>query len=73
MPAHTREVDLPDWLVGRVEQRLEYTEFDSAEEYIAYVLEQLLRYVEAQHESTQSSSRSREMQERLEALGYLQQ
>jgi hypothetical protein len=65
----TRDVSLPTGVVSRVEERLPHTEFTSVEDYIAYVLEEVLAEVDdVDEDATVDES---EVQERLKSLGYL--
>lgn len=65
-------VELPDELLSRVEQRLPRTEFDAADEYIAFVVEEVLYRVEAETEDDDFEPvDEREIKDRLQSLGYL--
>ena len=68
----TTRVDLPTRIVERVEDRLPRTEFGSSDEYITYVLEEVLyRVEEATEDDDYEGVDEAEVKERLESLGYL--
>jgi Arc/MetJ-type ribon-helix-helix transcriptional regulator len=68
----TTEVELPERIVERVEGRLPRTEFDSAAEYITFVLEEVLYRVEEETEDDDFEGVDEdEVKDRLESLGYL--
>jgi len=65
-------VELPTDVVEQVESRLPRTEFDSPDEYIAFVMEEVLYRVEAEtgDEAFEAVDED-QVQDRLESLGYL--
>jgi hypothetical protein len=68
----TRTVELPGRIVDRIEERLPRTEWDEPEEYISYVMEEVLYRVEK--ETTDDDFEpvdEEELKSRLESLGYL--
>lgn len=68
-------VDVPGRVLDRVESRLPRTRFDSTDEYVTYVLEEVLaRVEEADDGGADAGERvdEREVEERLESLGYLE-
>lgn len=67
----TRSLDLPEQVLSRVEARLPRTEFDTTEEYVGYVLEEVLTYVEDESTEGFEAADEAEVQERLRSLGYL--
>jgi len=68
----TKTVPLSTDLIYRVEQRVERTDFDSTEEYISYVLEEVLYHVEEVNDlSDVSDADEDEVRGRLKSLGYL--
>lgn len=67
----TRTLALDESLVSRVERRLEYTDYDTAEEYVAFVLRETLARVEAETDDAPADVDREEVQDRLESLGYL--
>lgn len=64
-------VALPERLVSRVERRLEYTEFETTEAYVAFVLEETLARVERETDADPPDVDREEVHDRLESLGYL--
>lgn len=68
----TREIELPTRIVSRVEDRLPRTEWDSPEQYVAYVLEEVLYRVEQETDDEDYESVDEdEVKDRLKSLGYL--
>lgn len=67
-----QSIELPADVVEQVESRLPRTEFDSAGEYIAFVLEEVAYRVEtkAGDEAFEAIDEG-QVQDRLESLGYL--
>ncbi len=67
-----KAVFLPAESYGRIEERVRATEFSSVEEYVAFVLEEILREEESEgEEPTFSEEEEEEVKKRLRALGYL--
>lgn len=71
MQEDTREIELPASVHARVEQRLPRTDFESVEEYVAFVMDEVLAEVEASTTEDYDEVDEREIQERLQSLGYL--
>lgn len=68
----TQQLDLPSRIVGRVEDRLPRTEFDSPEEYVTFVMEEVLYRVEQETEDDDFEEVDEdEVKDRLKSLGYL--
>ncbi len=68
-----RAVFLPAELYDRVEERVRATEFSSVEEYVTFVLEEVLREeVSEEEEQAFSAEEEEEVKKRLRALGYLE-
>ena len=66
------EIMLPNRILNRVERRVQYTEFDSSEAYVTYVLEEILYRVEDQSAAgTDQSIDEDNVKDRLRSLGYL--
>ena len=61
-------------LYGRIEGRVHATEFHSVEEYVTFVLEEVLGGEEEseEEEPTFSEEEEEEVKKRLRALGYLE-
>lgn len=66
-------VELPDRIVSRIEKRLPRTEFDSAAEYVTFVMEEVLYRVEQETDDDFEPVAEAEVRDRLESLGYLQE
>lgn len=70
-------VTIPEHVGSRIERRLPETDFDSADEYVTFVLESLLRELDEQdgdvvievHDAGPDETGA--VQNRLESLGYL--
>ena len=74
MSADWEHVRLPAEIVDRVDQRVPRTEFDSANEYIAFVLEEVLSQVESETGDEEVDTVNEDqVRDRLESLGYLDQ
>lgn len=73
MQRDTREIELPTDVYARVEQRLSRTDFESVDEYVAFVMEEVLAEVEASTTEDYDQVDEREIQDRLQSLGYLDQ
>jgi Arc/MetJ-type ribon-helix-helix transcriptional regulator len=68
-----KAVFLPAELYGRIEERVRATEFGSVEEYVTYVMEEILREEESEEEEPAfSEAEEEEVKKRLRALGYLE-
>jgi Arc/MetJ-type ribon-helix-helix transcriptional regulator len=67
-----RRIELSDELVSRIEDRIQYTEFETPSEYIEHILEEVLYHVETTSvEENREAVDEDEVQERLKSLGYL--
>jgi hypothetical protein len=67
-----RSLDIPERIVSRVEDRLPRTEWDTPEEYITYVMEEVLYRVEKETEDDDFEPvDEKEVEDRLKSLGYL--
>lgn len=69
-----KAVFLPAELYDRIDERMRATEFRSAEEYVTFVLEEVLGGEEESEgeEPTFSEEEEEEVKKRLRALGYLE-
>ncbi|QSW97915.1 hypothetical protein [Haloterrigena alkaliphila] len=65
-------ISVPASVYERVERRLERSEFETADEYATFVLEEVLARVEDETDEAASSVDQEEVETRLEALGYLE-
>lgn len=66
-----RSIRLPKHVLTQVDSRLQYTEFDTATEYITYALEELLAQVHEASDDEYEAGTKREIESRLRSLGYL--
>lgn len=66
-----RAVSLPSQLYSRIEERVKATGFGSVDEYVIFVLEEVLKEEEEVVEKTLSKEEEEEVRKRLKALGYL--
>jgi Arc/MetJ-type ribon-helix-helix transcriptional regulator len=74
MRVESTAIELPAEIVDRVDERLPRTEFDSTDEYIAFVLEEVLSQVEAETgDGDVDTVDEEQVRDRLESLGYLDQ
>lgn len=67
----SKAVYLPAELYSKVEQRVKATEFGSVDEYVIFVLEEVIKEEGEDEEKTFSPEEEEEMKKRLRALGYL--
>ena len=65
-----RAVVLPAELYGRIEERVTAGSFGSVDEYVIFVLEEVIKE-EGEEERTFSEAEEEEVKKRLKALGYL--
>lgn len=66
-----RVVSLPTELYGKVKERVRDTEFASVDEYVIFVLEEVLKEEGAEEERAFTKEEEEEVKKRLRALGYL--
>jgi Arc/MetJ-type ribon-helix-helix transcriptional regulator len=59
-------------LYGRIEERVKATGFGSVDEYITFVLEEVLKEEGEEEERAFSKEEEEEVKKRLRALGYLE-
>lgn len=68
----TQAVELPSRIISRIEARLPRTEFETSEDYITYVMEEVLYRVEKETEDDDFEPvDEEEVKDRLKSLGYL--
>lgn len=68
------ELIISDDLAERIETRLDYTEFESPDEYAEFVLSEVLTRIERESEASDEDRTSRDgVEERLQSLGYLEE
>jgi len=71
MKGKKKAVYLPEEIYHKIEQRVADTEFDSVDEYIAFVLAEVLKENDEEDRSAYSKEDEEEVKKRLRALGYL--
>jgi Arc/MetJ-type ribon-helix-helix transcriptional regulator len=64
-----KTVFLPAELYSKVEERVKATDFGSVDEYVEFVLEEIVK--EEEEERTFSKEEEEEVKKRLKDLGYL--
>jgi len=57
-------------LYSRIEERVKATAFSSVDEYVMFVLEEVLKEEEEEEEKAFSKEEEEEVKKRLKALGY---
>ena len=70
MTEEKRTVSLPAELYGKIEQRIADTEFSAVDEYVNFVLAEILK--EEESETSFSKEDEEEVKKRLKGLGYLE-
>ncbi len=70
MSKESKDVSLPAELYGRIEERVKATGFGSVDEYVIFVLEEVLKDEEEEGEAYSKEDEA-EVRKRLKALGYL--
>ena len=65
-----KAVFLPAELYGKIEERVNVTEFGSVDEYVIFVLEEVLKD-EGEEEKAFSKEEEEQVKKRLRDLGYL--
>jgi len=66
-----RAVFLPAELYSRIEEKAKTAGFGSVDEYIIFVLKEVLKEERGEEESVLSEEEEDEVKQRLRALGYL--
>ena len=65
-------ITLSDDLVERLEARVQYTDFETVDEYAEFALSEVVTRVERDSDGTENRAAPQdEVQDRLESLGYL--
>lgn len=68
------DITVSDELAARIESRIEHTEFGTPSEYAEFVLSEVLARSEHDSVDTRDETASRkEVQDRLQSLGYLEE
>jgi len=67
-----KEVNISEELYAKIQKRVEESkEFNSVDEYVKYVLEQVVEKTEEKKEQPYSKEDEEKVKERLRSLGYL--
>ena len=66
-----KAVSISSELYGKIEERVEATGFGSVEEYVTFVLEEVLKDDGEEEKVAFSKEEEEEVKKRLKALGYL--
>lgn len=67
-----RRVDIPAATAERIASRLPHTEFETVDQYVAYVLTAVLDELDEDVADRSDEVDEREVRDRLESLGYLE-
>ena len=65
------EIKIPTDLIKKIEERVKETEFESVDEYVTFVLEEVVKEDDEEIEEVFSEEDEDKVKERLRALGYL--
>ncbi|RUM35166.1 MAG: CopG family transcriptional regulator [Archaeoglobus sp.] len=65
------KVEIPDEIYRKIEERVKETEFKSVDEYVAYILREVLESLEEEEDQVFSEEEEEKVRERLRALGYI--
>ena len=71
MTEEKKNVPIPAALYDAIDGRVKETEFSSVEEYVTFVLEEVLKDDDDEEEIAFSPEDEEEVKKRLRALGYL--
>ena len=71
MAEEKKNVAIPAQLYDAINQRVMETEFTSVEEYVTFVLEEVLKEDDEEEDVAFSPEDEEEVKKRLRALGYL--
>ncbi len=64
-------VKIPKDIIEKIKERIQETEFKSVEEYITFVLQEVIKDEDDEPEEVFSEEDEKKVKERLRALGYL--
>ena len=70
MSKETKSISVPADIYDKVEERVKATEFGSVDEYVLFILEEVLKD-EEEEEQAYSEADEAEVKKRLKALGYM--
>ena len=67
------KINIPEDIYDRLQKRVDSTdEFNSVEEYVEYILKQVVERLNAQTKPSYSEEDEKKVKERLRSLGYLE-
>jgi len=69
--SESRAVNLPAELYKQIKDRAEATDFKSVDEYVIFVLSEVLKEEDESEKLAVDSEQEKEIKKRLKALGYL--
>ncbi|TKX86046.1 hypothetical protein EXE43_10450 [Halorubrum sp. SS5] len=67
----TTKIELPEELLKKIKSVVSVTEFESEQEYIVFVLQEVVPELEDNMPTTSDEVDEREVKNRLKSLGYL--
>ncbi|WP_254840957.1 hypothetical protein [Natronomonas marina] len=67
----TKSVEIPEDMWEEIDERTNYTEFSDVDEYIQYIIEEVLYAVRKRDDSEIEDIDEKQVEDRLNALGYL--
>lgn len=65
------EIKIPKDLINKIAERVKETEFGSVDEYVTFVLEEVVKDDDGEIQEVFSEEDEEKVKERLRALGYL--
>ena len=67
-----KTVNIPIELYNKIQNRVRSTEFKTIDEYVTYILEEVLKQIDSEeHVAEYTEEDEEKVKERLRALGYL--
>ena len=72
MSKNVRTVNLPADLYDRVAERAKDAGFETVDEYVTFVMAEVIRDDEIEEQQTYSEQDEEEVKKRLKALGYME-
>jgi len=70
MSKESKSISVPADIYDKIEERVKATEFGSVEEYVLFILEEVLKD-EEEEEQAYTEADEAEVRKRLKALGYM--
>ena len=71
MSKETKSISVPADIYDKVEERVKATEFGSVDEYVLFILEEVLKD-EEEEEQAYTEADEAEVKRRLKSLGYME-